>query len=175
MKTLSQPFLRTSLTLFLLSAIGICAAQNTTQESTTAAITAGSAVSATPTAEPITVANAPAKITSLIKIDNKIGTGAEASPGLYLDVHYTGWLYDPKKADKHGNKFDSSLDAGKPLTFQLDARNVIRGWDLGVKGMKVGGKRTLIIPGYLAYGVKGSNSIPPNATLIFDIELMDVK
>ncbi len=125
--------------------------------------------------EPMTVASAPNKITSLIKIDEKIGNGNEASPGLYIDVHYTGWLYDPKVPNKHGAQFDSSRDSGQPLTFQLDARQVIRGWDMGVKGMKVGGKRTLIIPGYLAYGPKGSNSIPPNATLIFDVEVMAVK
>lgn len=123
----------------------------------------------------MTVETAPPKINSLIKIDQLIGTGAEATPGLYVDVHYTGWLYDPKAADRHGAKFDSSRDSGKPLTFQLDARNVIRGWDLGIRGMKVGGKRTLIIPGYLAYGTRGANSIPPNSTLIFDVELMNVR
>ena len=123
----------------------------------------------------VTVATAPAKITTLIKIDDTIGTGTEATPGSYLDVHYTGWLYDPKAANRHGAQFDSSRDSGRPLTFQLDARSVIRGWDLGIRGMKVGGKRTLIIPGYLAYGPKGSNSIPPNSTLIFDVELMDAR
>jgi len=123
--------------------------------------------------EPITVATAPAKITSLIKIDEVVGNGTEATPGSYLDMHYTGWIYDPKAADRHGAKFDSSRDSGQPLTFQLDARTVIRGWDIGIRGMKVGGKRTLIIPSYLAYGPKGSNSIPPNSTLIFDVELIN--
>lgn len=126
-------------------------------------------------AEPISIESAPAKVTSLIKIDNVIGTGEEASPALYVDVHYTGWIYDPTKKNKRGAKFDSSQDAGQSFTFQLGARQVIHGWDLGVKGMKVGGKRTLIIPGYLAYGSKGSNSIPPNSTLIFDVELLAVK
>jgi FKBP-type peptidyl-prolyl cis-trans isomerase FkpA len=148
--------------LILALAQGYCAAQ----DAPPAAIT-------DPTA-PVTVATAPAKITSLIKIDNVIGTGAEATRGLYVDVHYTGWIYDPKAPDRHGVQFDSSR-GGKPLTFQVDARNVIRGWDMGVQGMKVGGKRTLIIPGYLAYGTKGNASIPPNATLIFDVELMDAK
>jgi FKBP-type peptidyl-prolyl cis-trans isomerase len=124
---------------------------------------------------PTNIATDPVKVTSLMKTDEKIGTGAEATPGSFLDMHYTGWLYDPKAPDKHGFKFDSSRDSGKPFTFQLDARQVIRGWDMGVKGMKVGGKRTLIIPGYLAYGSAGSRSIPPNATLIFDVELVGVK
>lgn len=126
-------------------------------------------------AAPVTVETAPEKIRSLIKIDQVIGTGAEATPGLYVDVHYTGWLYDPKAPDRRGAKFDSSREGGKPMTFQLDARNVIRGWDLGIKGMKVGGKRILIIPGYLAYGSKGNVSIPPNAALIFEVELMNAR
>ncbi|GEM_PF-2261778 len=126
-------------------------------------------------AEPITVATAPAKITDLIKIDTVIGTGTEATPGSYLDVNYTGWIYNPNAADRHGTMFDSSSNSGRPLTFQLDARSVIRGWDLGIRGMKVGGKRTLIIPGYLAYGPKGSTSIPPNATLIFDVEVVSAR
>ena len=126
-------------------------------------------------AAPVTVATAPLKINSLIKIDEQLGSGNEATPGMYIDVHYTGWLYNPKNPDRRGLKFDSSRDAGRPLTFQLGARQVIRGWDLGVQGMKVGGKRTLIIPGYLAYGSTGTNSIPPNASLIFDVELMNVK
>ena len=129
-----------------------------------------------PTAtEPMTVATAPAKVTALIKIDNVIGTGTEATPGSYLDVNYTGWIYNPNAADRHGVMFDSSSNSGRPLTFQLDARSVIRGWDLGIKGMKVGGKRTLILPGYLAYGSKGSSSIPPNATLIFDVEVVGAR
>jgi len=150
-----------SLTLML--AQGCAVAQTGTPDASAAA------------AQPVTVATAPAKITSLIKIDQQIGDGAEITPGLYVDVHYTGWLYDPKAADRHGAKFDSSLDSGKPLTFQLDARSVIRGWDMGIKGMKVGGKRTLIIPGYLAYGPKGSNSIPPNSALIFDVEVVGAR
>ena len=142
---------------------GYCAAQDATASATPA-----------PT-PPITVETAPAKITSMIKIDNVVGTGAEAGRGMYVDVHYTGWIYDPKAPDRRGAQFDSSRPGGKPLTFQVDARNGIRGWDMGIQGMKVGGKRTLIIPGYLAYGPKGNGSIPPNATLIFDLELMDVK
>jgi FKBP-type peptidyl-prolyl cis-trans isomerase len=156
---ISLPLFQQTLLILLFSVIcGISSAENNTKKP-----------------NPITVATAPAKVTSLITVDDVIGTGTEATIGRYLDVHYTGWLYNPQAPDRHGMKFDSSRDSGKPLTFQLDARNVIRGWDLGVKGMKVGGKRTLIIPGYLAYGPTGSSSIPPNATLIFDVELMSVK
>jgi FKBP-type peptidyl-prolyl cis-trans isomerase len=91
-------------------------------------------------------------------------------------VHYTGWLYDPKAADKHGTKFDSSKDRGEPFSFKLGARQVISGWDQGVAGMKVGGTRTLVIPSDLAYGTRGAGGvIPPNATLVFDVELLDVR
>ena len=91
-------------------------------------------------------------------------------------MHYTGWLYDPKAADRHGTKFDSSRDRGEPFSFKLGARQVISGWDQGVAGMKVGGKRTLVIPSDLGYGNRGAGAaIPPNATLVFDVELVDVK
>jgi len=96
--------------------------------------------------------------------------------GKTVVVHYTGWLYDPAAADKHGNKFDSSLDRGQPFSFPLGGQRVIRGWDQGVAGMKVGGKRTLIIPPDMGYGARGAgNVIPPNATLVFDVELLEVK
>ena len=104
------------------------------------------------------------------------GTGARPKTGDVVSVHYTGWLYDPKAADKHGKKFDSSRDRGEPFSFSLGKRQVISGWDMGVAGMKVGGKRTLIIPSDLGYGSRGAGSaIPPNATLVFDVELLDVK
>ena len=115
-------------------------------------------------------------ITSLQITDSKVGTGAEAKSGHQVSVHYTGWLYDPKAADKHGKKFDSSKDRGEPFSFKLGAKQVISGWDQGVAGMKVGGKRTLVIPSELGYGQRGAGSaIPPNATLLFDVELLDVK
>src|SRR5258706_13765238 len=94
-------------------------------------------------------------ITSLQITDGKIGTGAEARNGKQVTVHYTGWLHDPKAADKHGKKFDSSKDHGEPFSFKLGAGQVIAGWDQGVAGMKVGGTRTLIIPSELAYGARG--------------------
>ena len=113
----------------------------------------------------------------LIIIDNKVGAGKEAAAGNTVSVHYTGWLYRPLAKNMHGKLFDSSIPRGEPLDFVLGAGRVIKGWDQGIQGMKVGGKRTLIIPAELAYGSRatpGSN-IPPNSALIFDVELMDVK
>jgi FKBP-type peptidyl-prolyl cis-trans isomerase len=115
-------------------------------------------------------------ITSLQITDSKVGTGAAATAGTNVSVHYTGWLYDPKAADHHGKKFDSSRDHGEPFEFKLGASKVIRGLDQDVAGMKVGGMRTLIIPSELGYGARGAGgSIPPNATLLFDVELLGVK
>ena len=111
----------------------------------------------------------------LIKNDTQPGTGAEARSGP-ISVHYTGWLHDPSKPDGKGRKFDSSLDRGQPFQFHLGGGQVIRGWDEGFAGMKVGGKRTLIIPPEMGYGSRGAGGvIPPNATLVFDVELLDVK
>jgi len=115
-------------------------------------------------------------ITSLQITDSKVGTGAEAKSGRQVTVHYTGWLYDAKAADKHGKKFDSSKDHGEPFSFKLGGGQVIRGWDQGVAGMKVGGTRTLVIPSELGYGQRGAGgAIPPHATLLFDVELLEVK
>jgi len=100
--------------------------------------------------------------------DIQLGTGDEAKAGKTVKVHYTGWLTD-------GRKFDSSVDRGQPFSFPLGAGKVIKGWDEGVQGMKVGGKRQLRIPPDLAYGTRGAGGlIPPNATLIFDVELLEV-
>jgi FKBP-type peptidyl-prolyl cis-trans isomerase FkpA len=117
-----------------------------------------------------------AKVTDLQIVDQKQGTGAEAVVGKPVVVHYTGWLYDPATADGHGKKFDSSLDRNVPFTFILGSGKVIKGWDEGVAGMKVGGKRTLVIPPQKGYGERGAGGvIPPNATLLFDVELIEVK
>src|SRR2546423_1560743 len=106
-------------------------------------------------------------------IDATIGTGASPKPGQICVMHYTGWLYED---GKKGKKFDSSLDRNEPFEFPIGQRKVIAGWDEGVATMNVGGKRTLIIPAALGYGARGAGGvIPPNATLMFDVELLGVK
>lgn len=130
----------------------------------------------TPQPTPQAAPQAPAPQVEII--DRVVGKGMEASVGNKVKVHYTGWFHKPLAAKQRGRKFDSSLDAGRdPIEFQLGAGRVIKGWEQGVAGMKVGGKRTLIIPSALAYGKRGagSGSIPPDADLIFDVELLDVK
>ncbi|MEO8418047.1 MAG: FKBP-type peptidyl-prolyl cis-trans isomerase [Methylophilaceae bacterium] len=115
-------------------------------------------------------------ITELEKIDQVVGEGREAEAGTNVTVHYTGWLYDPSKPEGHGEKFDSSVDRREPFAFYLGGGQVIRGWDEGVAGMKIGGKRTLIIPSNMGYGERGAGGvIPPNATLVFDVELLGIK
>ncbi|MBM4126845.1 MAG: FKBP-type peptidyl-prolyl cis-trans isomerase [Nitrospira sp.] len=102
-------------------------------------------------------------------VDQVVGTGDAAVAGKTVSVHYTGWL-------ENGKKFDSSVDRGQPFSFRLGAGNVIKGWDEGVEGMKVGGKRKLTIPSDLGYGSRGAGGvIPPNATLIFDVELLGIR
>ena len=101
--------------------------------------------------------------------DDQVGTGTEATSGKTVSVHYTAWLLD-------GTKFDSSRDRGQPFQFPLGAGRVIKGWDEGVAGMKVGGKRQLVIPPALGYGDRGAgNAIPPGATLIFEVELIEIQ
>ncbi len=119
--------------------------------------------------------NAATVVTKLIKIDHKVGDGKEAVAGKTVDVHYTGWLYSATAPNNKGTKFDSSLDRGARFSFPLGEGRVIKGWDQGVAGMKVGGQRTLIIPADLGYGARGAGSaIPPNAALVFDVELFGV-
>src|SRR5438128_1518026 len=114
--------------------------------------------------EPETMSQGQSTITELQKQDAKAGTGTDAAAGKAVTVHYTGWLYDAAKPDKKGQKFDSSRDRNEPFTFRLGAGEVIRGWDEGVAGMKVGGQRTLTIPPELGYGRRGAGgAIPPNA------------
>ena len=129
----------------------------------------------TMTSDPATAQSAQEQRTAsgLRYIDERVGDGAEAKAGQTVSVHYTGWLF---QNGQKGAKFDSSRDRGQPFAFPLGAGRVIRGWDEGVAGMKVGGRRTLIIPPELGYGARGAGGvIPPNATLVFDVELLGVK
>jgi len=135
---------------------------------------AGLFAAITPTAATAQAAGTTMTTSSGLKItDSKVGTGATPKPGQICVMHYTGWLYE---GGAKGKKFDSSVDRGQPFEFPIGQGRVIRGWDEGVATMKVGGKRTLIIPPELGYGARGAGGvIPPNATLIFDVELLDVK
>jgi peptidylprolyl isomerase len=131
------------------------------------AIGASTAAMAQPTGKTMTTQ------TGLQITDIKVGTGAAPKPGQICVMHYTGWLYQD---GAKGKKFDSSVDRGEPFEFPIGKQRVIAGWDEGVASMKVGGKRTLIIPPALGYGARGAGGvIPPNATLIFDVELLDLK
>jgi len=127
-----------------------------------------------PLSRPAAAANEVIEMPNGLKYtDTKIGAGAEATAGKKVSVHYTGWLYNN---GTKGAKFDSSLDRGQPFQFTLGAHQVIAGWDEGVAGMKVGGKRTLIIPPELGYGARGAGGvIPPNSTLMFDVEVVGVQ
>ena len=107
--------------------------------------------------------------------DTQAGTGDTAVQGKRVKVHYTGWLHDPTASNGRGKKFDSSKDRGDPFAFALGAGQVIGGWDEGVQGMQVGGTRVLLIPAELGYGARGAGGvIPPNATLVFEVELLSV-
>ena len=107
--------------------------------------------------------------------DTVLGSGEQAAAGQRVSVHYTGWLYDPTADKSRGSKFDSSKDRDDPFNFHLGAGQVIKGWDEGVQGMKVGGQRVLTIPADLGYGARGAGGvIPPNATLVFEVDLLSV-
>jgi FKBP-type peptidyl-prolyl cis-trans isomerase FkpA len=128
-------------------------------------------------AAPATPAPTIAPITELQKTDVVKGAGEGVSQGQVAVVHYTGWLYEPTAEDHKGKKFDSSRDRGEPFRFTIGAGNVIKGWDDGVQGMQAGGQRQLVIPASLGYGDRGAGGgvIPPNATLLFDIELLAIE
>ena len=137
----------------------------------TLAVISGGAAIASPvlaqTGKPVTTPS------GLQIIDSKVGTGPSPKTGQTCVMHYTGWLYEN---GAKGKKFDSSVDRGQPFEFKIGQHQVIAGWDEGVASMKVGGRRTLIIPAALGYGAQGaSNVIPPNATLMFDVELLGIK
>ena len=117
-----------------------------------------------------------APVTELHRVDVVQCNGEGVSQGQIAVVHYTGWLYDPAAPEQKGAKFDSSRDRGKPYSFPLGTGQVIRGWDEGMQGMRVGGQRRLVIPPELAYGERGAaNVIPPGAALVFDVELLAIE
>jgi len=163
--------------LTLLLAAAAAGAQDSTQ--TPAQATAANPGSAQQTTDTPAQPNVQSTAPQVQIIDNVVGKGKEATIGSTVVVNYTGWFYKPMAAKQRGRKFDSSLNPGRtPLDFRLGAGMVIKGWEQGVAGMKVGGKRTLIIPSDLAYGKRGSpgpGGIPPDSDLIFDVELLDVK
>ncbi len=171
---------RTSILFAFLCAAGLAQAQQPTQEpaqAQPAAPVAQAEAAASAQQGPIVPGSAqpgPAA-EQLITTDHKIGKGAEANVGNTVFMHYTGWLYRPLAKNQRGRQFDSSIPRGEPLDFKLGTGKVIKGWDQGIVGMKVGGKRTLIIPSELAYGSRSMPNIPANSALIFDVELMDVK
>lgn len=114
-------------------------------------------------------------LTKLESTEIQAGTGAEARQGRRVSVHYTGWLYHPTKPEHKGRQFDSSRDRGQPFELTVGAGDVIPGWDQGLLGLKAGGQRRLVIPPGLAYGSRGQGDIPPDATLVFDVELVSVQ
>lgn len=116
------------------------------------------------------------RVDELQRIELRAGEGAAANPGDTVTVHYSGWLYDENAPDLRGEPFDSSRERGEPFTFRLGAGRVIRGWDEGVAGMRVGGQRELRIPPEFGYGNRGAGgAIPPRASLVFEVELLDVE
>ena len=118
----------------------------------------------------------PGEITELQIVEVVEGDGDTAAAGQQVVVHYTGWLYEPGADGNKGTKFDSSVDRSDPFVFPLGAGRVIQGWDQGLAGMQVGGQRTLLIPPAMGYGERGAGGvIPPNATLLFEVELLDVQ
>lgn len=128
----------------------------------------------TPAAKTAATATSAVAPTKLTLIDRKVGDGALAENGSPVAVHYSGYLWDATAPDNKGKKFDSSIERKIPFGFMIGAGRVIKGWDEGVAGMKVGGQRTLIIPPDKGYGAQGGGPIPPNSTLVFDVELMAV-
>ena len=115
-------------------------------------------------------------VKQLVSVDEKVGTGTEATWGREVLVHYEGWIYDESRREHRGREFDNSRERNEPHAFKLGGGEVIKGWDEGVNGMKVGGRRILTIPPAMAYGAEGLGElIPPDATLIFEVELVEVK
>ena len=163
-----------ALTLSVSAAFAVAPAA-TPAPSAASSAAAAPAPAAAPVVSPIDAARQAAESAGVKITDLKAGKGKPALAGAYVRVHYTGWLQDATKPDGKGVKFDSSVDRGDPFLFQLGQHKVIAGWDLGVAGMQPGAKRRLVIPSALAYGPSGTpgGPIPPNATLVFDVDLID--
>jgi FKBP-type peptidyl-prolyl cis-trans isomerase len=156
-----------------LAALAIAACSRSEKPASEAASAPAAEVAAAPAA-PAETTTTGTETMDLQKTDLAPGTGAEISSGQTALVHYTGWLYDAAATDNKGKQFDSSV-GGEPFEFPLGAGRVIAGWDQGVVGMKVGGKRRLVIPPVMGYGERGAGGvIPPNATLVFDVELVEI-
>ena len=162
--------IRCTLSLALLLAAGTALAQSTPASAPASAVNA---------VEPVSSGVAPAQMVAtedqLSVTDNLIGKGAEAQVGNTIAVHYTGWLFKPLATKQRGRQFDSSRERGEPIEIVLGAGQVIKGWDQGLQGMRVGGKRTLVIPSRLAYGPRAQPGIPANSALVFEVELVKVK
>ncbi|HEY8265128.1 MAG TPA: FKBP-type peptidyl-prolyl cis-trans isomerase [Steroidobacteraceae bacterium] len=141
------------------------------------AVASAALAEAPATSPPATLPAAAATEAAVLVTDLVKGVGDEAFPGMVVIVHYTGWLYDPNAKDFRGRQFDSSRERGQPFSFHLGSGHVIRGWEQGIPGMKVGGTRRLVIPPELAYGSAGAGNgvIPPGATLLFEVELLAVE
>lgn len=141
------------------------------------ALVAGCGRDAPVEATPATTAQSLPPVTELQKTDFVQGAGEGISAGQTAVVHYTGWLYTPSAPEQKGEKFDSSRDKGAPFRFTIGAGNVIQGWDEGVQGMQVGDQRRLVIPAHLGYGERGAGrgKIPPNAALLFEVELLAIE
>jgi FKBP-type peptidyl-prolyl cis-trans isomerase FkpA len=163
-----------SLTLvWVLVALAACQPKDKPADSAPAS---GSTPAAETAAEPAPAATGTDNM-PMQKIDLSPGNGAEIKSGQNALVHYTGWLYDAAAPENKGKKFDSSVDRDEPFEFPVGAGMVIKGWDEGVVGMKVGGKRRLVIPPEMGYGARGAGGglIPPGATLVFDVELVEIR
>jgi FKBP-type peptidyl-prolyl cis-trans isomerase FkpA len=157
-----------------LAALLVVACNSRDESSTAAPAPAAAPAEQTP---PTATAPTGTEVMALQKIDLTPGTGPEIKSGQTALVHYTGWLYDAAAPDNKGKKFDSSVDRNEPFEFPVGGGMVIQGWDQGVAGMKVGGRRRLVIPPEMGYGARGAGGglIPPGATLVFDVELVEIR
>src|SRR5262245_59526298 len=160
---------RTMLMLVAALCVAAVGCKSTQQTSSTSSQSTSMAAGGTTTEAKAATGGKVHKLASGLQYEDLVvGSGTMAEPGMHVSVHYTGWL-------TNGTEFDSSRNTGQPLKFQLGTKSVIAGWDEGIKGMRIGGKRKLTIPPDMGYGKEGYGPIPPNATLLFDVELIDVK